>query len=518
MGTDTDFSRLQQLAAERLRFHASVTENPDFLETYQSLLYKRGYTEDDLFYQQYMLQIENAPQEAELFCKVHPDNYLRLYLLNDLRRRYFQYDCRNSDYIIYTPEVVLLVVLWSKLCGNNTCEEHAEFWFEYNPLMQFLIPGMPEPSCMISDETVRFFLKMIPDDEFSAVFRSYFADSRIDAEKLLQNLSPEDSSDEALVDTVQGFRPLIGGDGQEVRASFRRGEHSRKKKGGHRVSLYNCTARVVTDYVMVQKKNNEAEAFIKMLSRCNSPLDAIFYADAINTRKDLISFLNEKFIDWIFCIKSNAGNKELLEHLRNYFDNLTVIDNFYHQTVDKVGGRIEIKDYEIIPVEKIQLPEDVCIQPGTKMIARVTSTTIEHLKDDQKNEIEPKTSVSTMFYISSLEYTDNNCLQLVHSHDERWLYESHHNTIDTVLLQDQHHGCDENHLASTIGLNSIAYNILSFARQDLTKHSGVKHRNAITAKRAPLKSYNSVVTRFKRNPLLALDYMFKYLETPPVEM
>ena len=53
---------------------------------------------------------------------------------------------------------------------------------------------------------------MIPDDEFSSIFKGYFAQSRIEAEKLLQNLNPEDSTDEALVDTIEGFRPLIGGD------------------------------------------------------------------------------------------------------------------------------------------------------------------------------------------------------------------------------------------------------------------------------------------------------------------
>lgn len=126
---------------------------------------------------------------------------------------------------------------------------------------------MTEPTNMISAKTISFFLKMIPDDEFSSIFRGYFAESRIEAEKLLQNLNPEDSTDEALVDTIEGFRPLIGGDGQELRASFRRGEQSRKKKGAHRVSLYNCTSRVVSDYVMFQKKNNEVKAFMMMLLR-----------------------------------------------------------------------------------------------------------------------------------------------------------------------------------------------------------------------------------------------------------
>lgn len=212
-----------------------------------------------------MFEVENAHFKAEIFCRVHPQDYLRLAFLNDIKSKYFQYDKRNQDYIVYNPEVVLLVALWFTLCGNTNCEQHSDFWLNYNPLLQLIIPGMSEPTNMISAETIRFFLNMIPDDEFSKIFQSYFAECRIKAEDLLQNLNPEDSNDDAHVGTIEGFRDLIGGDGQELRASFRRGEHSRKKKGAHRVSLYNCTSRVVQDYVMVQKKNNEVQALMLML-------------------------------------------------------------------------------------------------------------------------------------------------------------------------------------------------------------------------------------------------------------
>ena len=208
--------------------------------------YKRAHIEDELFFQNYMFEVENAHFKAEIFCRAHPHDYLILAFLNDIKSKYFLYDKRNPDYIVYNSEVILLVVLWTTLCGNTTCEQHSYFWFNYNHLLQLIIPGMTEPTNMISAETISFFLKMIPDDEFSSIFKGYFAESRIEAEKLLQNLNPEDSTDEALVDTIiEGFRPLIGGDGQELRASFRRGEHSRKKKGAQRVSLYNCTSRVV---------------------------------------------------------------------------------------------------------------------------------------------------------------------------------------------------------------------------------------------------------------------------------
>ncbi len=62
--------------------------------------------------------------------------------------------------------------------------------------------------------------------------------------------------------------------------------------------------------------------------------------------------MNERGIDWMLCIKENAGNKAFRNFIKELFDSLDVIECFSHQTVDKVGGRIEIKDYEIIPIEK----------------------------------------------------------------------------------------------------------------------------------------------------------------------
>lgn len=50
-------------------------------------------------------------------------------LRNDIRRKYFQYDERKSDYAIYTSDVVLLVVMLSSLCGSHDCREHAKLLY-----------------------------------------------------------------------------------------------------------------------------------------------------------------------------------------------------------------------------------------------------------------------------------------------------------------------------------------------------------------------------------------------------
>lgn len=87
------------------------------------------------------------------------------------------------------------------------------------------------------------------------------------------------------------------------------------------------------------------------------------------------------------------------------------------------------------------------------------------------------------------------------------------------MLLDSQHCCDENHLAAITGLNSMVYNIVIFARQRMSTRSynNVAQRNADTAKRAPLITYNRVFSIFKQRPLVAIQYLYEYFNTPPVE-
>ena len=100
------------------------------------------------------------------------------------------------------------------------------------------------------------------------------------------------------------------------------------------------------------------------------------------------------------------------------------------------------------------------------------------------------------------------------------MYEAQHNTIDTVLLQDMQHCSDENHLASVIGLNSMVYNVISFAREKMSQrgYDNIKHRTKETARKASLVSYKVSIKIFENNPLLALAYLMEYFDTKPVEV
>lgn len=88
------------------------------------------------------------------------------------------------------------------------------------------------------------------------------------------------------------------------------------------------------------------------------------------------------------------------------------------------------------------------------------------------------------------------------------------------MLQDMQHCCDENNLASVIGLNSMVYNVIPFAREKMSKrgNANIKHRTKETARKASLIYYKISFKIFENNPLLALAYLMEYFDTQPVEV
>lgn len=125
MESSVQFQELEQYAKQHTCFSAPADSETDFNEQYVQALHERGYTEDDAFFDDYMYQVETARDRAERFLKKRPLTTAIMVLRNDIRRKYVQFDERKSDYVIYTSDVVLLVVMLSSLYGNHDCREHA---------------------------------------------------------------------------------------------------------------------------------------------------------------------------------------------------------------------------------------------------------------------------------------------------------------------------------------------------------------------------------------------------------
>ena len=193
---------------------------------------------------------------------------------------------------------------------------------------------MPSPKWMISAEEIRFFLKLIPNDEFSSMFRQYFSDAKIETYELVHNIRNED-------DDISDC----------------------------------CSALNVISYSMVKAKNNEVSAFIEM-----------------------IEFLNSRHLDYIMAVKTNLSNRPVVMAMEKYISSLTDktlnTSSHYHEVrTDKEGACIEERTYDIVPVEALYnlkdndgndlLTKDK-ILPNTRTVLKIDKEAEKHFRDTRK--------------------------------------------------------------------------------------------------------------------------------------
>ncbi|MBQ9221987.1 hypothetical protein [Succinivibrio sp.] len=107
---------------------------------------------------------------------------------------------------------------------------------------------MLSPKHLISDETVRIIRKLVPEDVMYSIFTKYFDKVNVCIADMIMNKDYDS----------QNYRKNLGGDGQKLRATFREGSFSRKKKGEHGVSIYDCDSLTVVGFKSVHLKNQEA--------------------------------------------------------------------------------------------------------------------------------------------------------------------------------------------------------------------------------------------------------------------
>lgn len=194
---------------------------------------------------------------------------------------------------------------------------------------------------------------MIPDDEFSSLFRQYFSDARIETCVLVHNIRNED-------DDISDC----------------------------------CSALNVISYSMVKAKNNEVSAFIKM-----------------------IEFQNSRHLDYIMAVKTNLSNRPVVMAMEKYISFLTDktlnTSSYYHEVrTYKEGSRIEKRTYDIVLVEALYNLKDKDsgdiltkdkILPNTRIVLRVYKEAEKHFRDDKEDD---RKETSTLYFISSLPFTE----------------------------------------------------------------------------------------------------------------
>ena len=220
-------------------------------------------------------------------------------IFDDVRKHY-----RDQSRIIYRPEVVAFVIFLAKLSTLGRCSDIVDFWMDHNIGVQLLVPGMPSPKHMISEETVRTVLCMCGDSIAEKVFRKFFA--KVAEQFRTMFLNKKNVRD--------GYRTTLGWDGQEFAASYRSGESDRKMKGALGTTLFDCTNRTVKGFEVSQSKNHESEDLITILKRIGVDRTAVYVADAINFKAKVINFLDRCGCDRMLSLK--ASNKIMYSQVK----------------------------------------------------------------------------------------------------------------------------------------------------------------------------------------------------------
>ena len=146
-------------------------------------------------------------------------------------------DYRNEYCARLSLKNIILIIMLAKIYGCNDASEIADFYNEHYLELFILLPRLPKFTRGISSCTFAVALRMLNATELKKFFEQYFAKIKILIDAQIQyNSEVYRERDQEVLDTV-AF------DGQELKSTFRRGESSRRRKGGIITQLFNSSQR-----------------------------------------------------------------------------------------------------------------------------------------------------------------------------------------------------------------------------------------------------------------------------------
>jgi len=197
-----------------------------------------------------------------------------------------------------------------------------------------------------------------------------------------------------------------------------------KKHPLHLLHAWSVEDGVCLAQVSVDQKSNEITAFPELISLLEIK-GAVITADAIHTQKASIKAVVDKKGNYAFPVKENQSN--LLEDIQLLFREADAvqfrrIDAAHTETVEKKGGRVESRRYELLSAQGLPGITDWV---GCRCVGRVK----------RKRSKGDKTTEETVYYITSLDF---DAEQFGKSVREHWSVESLHWALDVTLREDGH--------------------------------------------------------------------------------
>lgn len=235
----------------------------------------------------------------------------------------------------------------------------------------------------------------------------------------------------------------------------------------HLLHAWSVEDGVCLGQVAVNEKSNEITAFPELISQLEIR-GAIITADAIHTQKTSVKAVTDKKAHYAFPVKENQPN--LLEDIKLLFAEADAvgfrgIDAAHFETLEKKGGRVESRRYELLDAKKLPGIEEWA---GCQCVGRV-------IRKRTKGE---KTTEETVYYITSLDFEAEQFGKSVREH---WGVENGlHWALDVIFYEDGHRYQNRIGAANLSLMRKIALGVLT---RDTTVKKGraTKQMKAISS-------------------------------------
>ena len=135
------------------------------------------------------------------------------------------YEYRNEDRLHYPLHVLLMVIMVAKHYGCQNAQDIADFYNILYLELFITLPDVPSFKSPISATTIRTAMMLVTPEDTEKLFEEYFTKVKI-------HIREQIKYDENFYDRNDDIADTVSFDGQEMKETYRRGQSSRKCKGG----------------------------------------------------------------------------------------------------------------------------------------------------------------------------------------------------------------------------------------------------------------------------------------------
>ena len=285
-----------------------------------------------------------------------------------------------------------------------------------------------------------------------------------------------------------GMRDVLTFDGQIIRASQHlkvnqpdEGEGNEHESGFVLTQLYSANYKVTISQKICKKKNNEADAAIRMMKK-EFVYNTVVTCDALNSTNAVAKHVLDCKADYFFGVKKN--NRNAYNAADDFFTDVLYakkegrkIDGLISEecTINAGGNglyvtkQIHIMPIKLFPLKKSKKKKAFENFPGAETVSCIITETRVLRTNEVYRDIK--------YFISSLEAdkekNPNVAMDFLYIKRKEWTVQTCHKAIDYYFRQDGKGFMDENSADVSTTMTKFALNALSRERNRLNDNPTV---------------------------------------------